>query len=181
MLQDTFQHITGNSFWNARCIEPFPPSDEASLLKQQYRHTKHSLPCMPCRCSFGLSANLEEERLRAELHQTAHWNGAFTKHEPRRLDCSQSPYFSVGFSRPVRFDGTAAILVCKSERDLRRVSKLPRGAEVGVSIVGDGKRKNRGTPLEHETVRTCYSLPFFPAASQLRSPPPPPPPPPPPR
>ena len=50
-----------------------------------------------------------------------------------KLDCSQSPYFSVG----VRFDGTAAILVCKSERDLGRVSKLPRGAGVGVSIVGD--------------------------------------------
>ena len=53
------------------------------------------------------------------------------------IDCSQSPYFSVGFSRPVRFDGTAAIaaiLVCKSERDLGRVSKLPWGARVGVSI-----------------------------------------------
>ena len=49
------------------------------------------------------------------------------------LGCSQSLYFSVGFSRPVRFDGTAAILVCKSERDLGRVSKLPRGAGVGVS------------------------------------------------
>ena len=57
------------------------------------------------------------------------------------LDCSQSPYFSVGFSRAVHFDGTAAILVCKRERDLGRVSQLPRGAEVGVSIVGDGKRK----------------------------------------
>ena len=34
------------------------------------------------------------------------------------LDCSQSPYFSVGFSRPVRFNGAAAILVCKSEREL---------------------------------------------------------------
>ena len=34
------------------------------------------------------------------------------------IDCSQSTYFSVGFSRPVRFDGAAAILVCKSERDL---------------------------------------------------------------
>ena len=45
------------------------------------------------------------------------------------IDCSQSPYFSVGFSRPVRFDGAAAILVCKSERDLGRVSKLPRGGE----------------------------------------------------
>ena len=70
------------------------------------------------------------------------------------LDCSQSPYFSVGFSRPVRFDGIAAILVCKSERDLGRVSKLPRGAGVGVSIVGEGKRKN-----------------IFPVAFQLRSPP----------
>ena len=45
------------------------------------------------------------------------------------LDCSQSPYFSVGFSRPVGFDGAAAILVCKSKRDLGRVSKLPRGGE----------------------------------------------------
>ena len=51
----------------------------------------------------------------------------------RKLDCSQSRYFSVGFSRPVCFDGAAAILVCKSERDLGRVSKLPRGAGVGVS------------------------------------------------
>ena len=43
------------------------------------------------------------------------------------VDCPQSPYFSVGFSRLVRFDGAAAILVCKSERDLGRVSELPRG------------------------------------------------------
>ena len=47
----------------------------------------------------------------------------------------------MGFLRPVRFDGTAGILVCKSERDLGRVSKLPRGAGVGVSIVREGKRK----------------------------------------
>ena len=48
----------------------------------------------------------------------------------------------MGFSRPVRFDGTAAILVCKGERDLLRVSKLPRrageresgSAGVGVSL-----------------------------------------------
>ena len=45
------------------------------------------------------------------------------------VDCSQSPYFSVGFSRPVRFDGAAAILVCEIERDLGRVSKLLRGGE----------------------------------------------------
>ena len=50
------------------------------------------------------------------------------------IDCSQSPYFSVGFSRPGCFGGAAAILVCKGERDLGRVSKLPRGAGVGVSI-----------------------------------------------
>ena len=50
----------------------------------------------------------------------------------QRLDCSQPPYFSVGFSRPVGFDGTAAIFVYSSERDLGRVSKLPRGAGVGV-------------------------------------------------
>ena len=68
------------------------------------------------------------------------------------VDCSQPPYFSVGFSRPVGFDGTAAIFVYISERDLGRVSKLPRGAGVGVSIVGEGK-------------------PIFPAASQLRFPP----------
>ena len=40
-------------------------------------------------------------------------------HYPRdgcALDCSQSPCFSVGFSRPVGFDGVAAIL---RERDLR--------------------------------------------------------------
>ena len=47
----------------------------------------------------------------------------------KRVDCSQPPYFSVGFSRPVRFDGAAAILVCESEYDLGRVSKLPRGGE----------------------------------------------------
>ena len=52
------------------------------------------------------------------------------------LDCSQSPYFSVGFSRPVCFDGTAAILVCKSERDLGRVSKLPRGGEWSLEAAG---------------------------------------------
>ena len=50
------------------------------------------------------------------------------------VDCSQPPYFSVGFSRPVRFG--------ISERDLGRVSKLPRGAGVGVSIVGAGKPPN---------------------------------------
>ena len=50
------------------------------------------------------------------------------------LDCLQSPYFSVGFSRLVRFDGAAAILVCERKRDLGRVSKLTRGAGVGVSI-----------------------------------------------
>ena len=38
------------------------------------------------------------------------------------------PYFSVGFSRLERFDWTAAIFVCESERNLGIVSKLPRGA-----------------------------------------------------
>ena len=33
----------------------------------------------------------------------------------------------------VPFDGVAAILVCKGERDLGKVSKLLRGAGVGVS------------------------------------------------
>ena len=51
------------------------------------------------------------------------------------LDCSQSPYFSVGFSRLVHFD-VAAILVCKSERDLGRVSKLPRGGERNSEAAG---------------------------------------------
>ena len=54
----------------------------------------------------------------------------------RRVDCSQSPYFSVGFSRPVRFDGAATILVCKIERDLGRVSKLPRGGERSWEVAG---------------------------------------------
>ena len=35
----------------------------------------------------------------------------------------------MGFSRLVRFDGAAAILVCKSERELGRVFKLPREGE----------------------------------------------------
>ena len=79
------------------------------------------------------------------------------------VDCSQSPYFSVGFSRPVRFDGTVAILVCKSERDLGRVCKLPRGAGVGVSIVGDGKRKNRGTVTASH--RLAFQRPVAPATA----------------
>ena len=48
------------------------------------------------------------------------------------LDCSQFPLFFRGIvetvSRLVRFDGAVAILVCKSERDLGRVSVLPSGA-----------------------------------------------------
>ena len=56
------------------------------------------------------------------------------------VDCSQSPYFFVGFSRPVRFDGAAAILVCKSERDLGRVSKLPRGGERSWEAAGKNFR-----------------------------------------
>ena len=52
------------------------------------------------------------------------------------LDCSQSPYFSVGFSRPIRFDGAATILVCKSKHDLGRVSKLPRGGEQSWEAAG---------------------------------------------
>ena len=44
------------------------------------------------------------------------------------LDCSQSPCFSVGFSRLVGFDGAVAIL---REHDLGRLFKLPRGAGVG--------------------------------------------------
>ena len=70
------------------------------------------------------------------------------------VDCSQSPYFSVGFSRPVRFDGIAAILVCKSERDLGRVSKLPRGAGVGVSIVGEGKCSLDTLPRSRSLLQT---------------------------
>ena len=44
------------------------------------------------------------------------------------LDCSQSPFFSVGFSRLVGIDGAAVVL---RERDLGRVSKLPRGTGLG--------------------------------------------------
>ena len=83
--------------------------------------------------------------------------------ETETIDCSQSPYFSVGFSRPVRFGGTSAILVCKSERDLGRVSKLPRGAGVGVSYVGEGKRR-LPTPLP--SPRYIHSLDTLP---RLRS------------
>ena len=50
----------------------------------------------------------------------------------------------MGFLRPVGFDGKAAISVYISERDLGRVSKLPRGAGVGVSIVGEGSEKIEG-------------------------------------
>ena len=42
------------------------------------------------------------------------------------------PIFSAGLSRLLRFDGAVAILVCKSERDLGRVSELSRGAEWGL-------------------------------------------------
>ena len=46
------------------------------------------------------------------------------QYKPRLLTV---PYFSVGFSRLVHFDRTPVILVCKGERNLGRVSKLPRG------------------------------------------------------
>ena len=90
-------------------------------------------------------------------------NDARIPQNTKRVDCSQSPYFSVGLSRPVRFDGTAAILVCKSERDLGRVSKLPRGAGVGVSIVREGKRKNRGTVTASH--RLAFKRPVAPATA----------------
>ena len=48
------------------------------------------------------------------------------------VDCSQSPHFSVGLWRLVCFDGAVDILVCKGERDLGRVSGLPRGVERGL-------------------------------------------------
>ena len=48
-----------------------------------------------------------------------------------QLDCPQFPYFSVGFSRLVRFDGAAAVL---RERDLGRLSKLPRGGERQIAL-----------------------------------------------
>ena len=79
------------------------------------------------------------------------------------LDCSQAPYFSMGFSRPIGFNGTAAIFVYISERDLGKVSKLPRGAGVGVSIVGDGKRKNRGTVTASH--RLAFKRPVAPATA----------------
>ena len=44
------------------------------------------------------------------------------------------PYFSVGFSRLVRFDRTPAFLVCKGERNLGRVPKPPRGAQSGFKL-----------------------------------------------
>ena len=38
----------------------------------------------------------------------------------------------MGLSKLVSFDGAVAILVCKSERDLGRVSAIRRGAEWGL-------------------------------------------------
>ena len=87
------------------------------------------------------------------------------RNQQDQVDCSQSPYFSVGFSRTVRFDGIAAILVCKSERDLGRVPKLPRGAGMGVSIVGEGKRKNRGTVTASH--HFAFKRPVAPATATL--------------
>ena len=45
------------------------------------------------------------------------------------------------FLRGITLPGVAAILVCKSERDLGRVSELPRGAGVGVIESGRGSEK----------------------------------------
>ena len=81
--------------------------------------------------------------------------GRASSFAPFLLDCSQSPYFSVGFSRLVRFDGVAAILVCKSERDLGRVSKLPTGAGPASRI----PRKNRGTVNSLHFCTTKYGHP----------------------
>ena len=53
----------------------------------------------------------------------------------------------MGFSRPVCFDGAAAILVCKSERDLGRLSKLPRGGEW--SLEAAGKIGMAAVPSKH--------------------------------
>ena len=64
----------------------------------------------------------------------------------------------MGFSRPVRFYGTAAILA-KSERDLGRGSKLPRGAGVGVSIVSEGKRKTAASQLRSPPLGSLDTLP----------------------
>ena len=54
-------------------------------------------------------------------------------------------YFSVGFSRLVRFDQTPTILVCNSGRNLGRLSKLLRGAGVGRSILTRGPLSSLGT------------------------------------
>ena len=55
----------------------------------------------------------------------------------------------MGFSRLVRFDGAAAILVCKSKHDLGRVSKLPIRGErewglvpLPLPSVGERRREN---------------------------------------
>ena len=62
------------------------------------------------------------------------------------VDCSQSPCFSVGLSRLVRFDGAVAILVCKRERNLGRLSELPRGAGWGL-VEWERGRENRSETL----------------------------------
>ena len=67
-----------------------------------------------------------------EFHQTL----AFAIKKPMNKDVATRlftvPYFSVGFSRFMPYDLTAANLVHKSESEcnLVRVSKLPRGAGV---------------------------------------------------
>ena len=58
----------------------------------------------------------------------------------------------MGSLRLIRFDQTPAILVCKGERNLGRVSNLPSGTLVRLRWVG-----------EEELVRKTGRLPIFPA------------------
>ena len=60
----------------------------------------------------------------------------------------------------VRFDGAAAILVYKSERDLGRVSKLPRGGERSWEAAGKIGRENENVHCKATAKRSGNNSTF---------------------
>ena len=73
------------------------------------------------------------------------------------------PYFSEGFARLVLFDWTAAILVCKTERNLGRLSKLPREAVVKVHWVEEEERETWGGAPPYKLFLSTHPTPPNPA------------------
>ena len=78
-------------------------------------------------------------------------------------------YFSVGFLRLVCLDGAAAIVVCKSERDLGRVSKLLRGGEQSwpnpaplgsLDTLPRLRSLHRSVPIPRKNMASVISLSF---------------------